>query len=101
MSHHVAMLHRGHVLFCAGLDDIKETHHRLTFRFETELASAPELAGALACEDRGREWTALCSGRLGDLESALTRLGARIVEKRVPSLDEIFVAQAGTNRSRN
>jgi len=101
VSDHVAMLHRGHVLFCAGLHDIKETHHRLTLRFETELDSAPELAGALACEGRGRDWTALCNGRLGDVESAVTRLGARIVEKRVPSLDEIFMAQAGTNRSTN
>jgi ABC-2 type transport system ATP-binding protein len=101
VSDHVAMLHRGHVLFCAGLDDIKETHHRLTLHFETELDSAPELAGALACEGRGREWKVLCNGRLGDLESAVTRLGARIVDKRVPSLDEIFVAQAGTNRSTN
>jgi ABC-2 type transport system ATP-binding protein len=101
VSDHVAMLHRGRVLFSAGLDDIKETHHRLTLRFERELASAPQLAGALACEGRGQEWTALCNGRLGDLESAANRLGARIVEQRVPSLDEIFVAQVGTNRTAN
>jgi ABC-2 type transport system ATP-binding protein len=99
VSDHVAMLHRGRVLFCAGLDDIKETHHRLTLRFETDLAGAPALAGALACEGQGQEWTALCNGRLGELESAAGRLGARIVERRVPSLDEIFVAQVGTSRS--
>jgi ABC-2 type transport system ATP-binding protein len=99
VSDHVAMLHRGHVLFCASLDDIKETHHRLTLHFETDLPRAPQLAGILSCEGRGQEWTALCSGRLGDLESAATRLGARIVDTRVPSLDEIFVAQVGTNRS--
>jgi ABC-2 type transport system ATP-binding protein len=98
VSDHVAMLHRGRVLFCAGLDYIKETHHRLMLRFETDLPSAPELAGALTCEGRGQEWTALCNGRLGELESAVNRLGARIVDKRVPSLDEIFVAQVGTNR---
>jgi ABC-2 type transport system ATP-binding protein len=101
VSDHVAMLHRGRVLFCAGLDDIKETHHRLTLRFESALSRAPDLAGALACEGRGQEWTALCTGRLGELESAVNRLGARIVDQRVPSLDEIFVAQVGTNRSAN
>jgi ABC-2 type transport system ATP-binding protein len=99
VSDHVAMLHRGHVVFCADLDDLKQTHHRLTLRFETGLASAPELAGALACEGRGQEWTALCSGRLGDLEAAVRRLGARIVDQRVPTLDEIFVAQVGTERA--
>jgi ABC-2 type transport system ATP-binding protein len=99
VSDHVAMLHRGHVVFCADLDDLKQTHHRLTLRFETGLARAPELAGALACEGRGQEWTALCSGRLGDLEAAVRRLGARIVDQRVPTLDEIFVAQVGTERA--
>ena len=99
VSDHVAMLHRGHVLFCAGLDDIKETHHRLTLRFDADLTSPPAVAGALACEGRGQEWTALCNGQLGELELAVGRLGARIVDKRVPSLDEIFVAQVGTQRS--
>jgi ABC-2 type transport system ATP-binding protein len=99
VADHVAMLHRGHVLFCAGLDDIKETHHRLTLRFETDRASAPQLAGALTCDGRGQEWTALCNGQLGELESAVNRLGARIVDKHVPTLDEIFVAQVGTKRS--
>jgi ABC-2 type transport system ATP-binding protein len=100
VSDHVAMLHQGQVLFCAALDQIKETHHRLTLRFESELATAPQLAGALVCEGRGQEWTALCSGMLGELESAANRLGATIVEQRVPSLDEIFLAQAGTNRAK-
>jgi ABC-2 type transport system ATP-binding protein len=101
VADHVAMLHRGHVVFCAGLDDIKETHHRLTLRFETDRTSAPELDGALTCQGGGQEWTALCNGRLGELESAVNRIGARIVDKHVPSLDEIFVAQVGTKRSAN
>jgi ABC-2 type transport system ATP-binding protein len=99
VSDHVAMLHHGRVLFSAGLDDIKETHHRLTLRFDNELTSAPKLDGTLSCEGRGREWTAVCNGKLGDLQVAANRLGARIVDQRVPSLDEIFVAQAGTHRS--
>src|SRR6516162_5709472 len=99
VSDHVAMINRGRVVVSGVLDEIKETHHRLTLRFETDLARAPELAGALACEGRGQEWTALCNGRLGELESAANRLGARIVDKRVPTLDEIFVAQVGTERA--
>jgi len=101
VSDHVAMLHRGQVLFCAGLIDIKETHHRLTLHFEKDLVRAPQLTGALACEGQGQEWTALCRGRLGELESAANQLGARIVDRQVPTLDEIFVAQAGTRRSTN
>ena len=41
------------------------------------------------------EWTAVCNGRLDALRAAVAEAGARIVEQRVPSLDEIFVAQVG------
>jgi ABC-2 type transport system ATP-binding protein len=93
------MLHRGRILFDSELDDIKETHHRLTLRFDIDQPNAPRLTGALSCEGSGREWTALCSGRFGELETAASALGAKIVDQRVPSLDEIFVAQVGGKRS--
>src|SRR5213594_2488937 len=32
VADHVAMIHQGRVLFCAPLDDVKETHHRVTLR---------------------------------------------------------------------
>jgi hypothetical protein len=37
----------------------------------------------------------VCNGRLGALQAAAAEAGVRIVERRVPSLDEIFVAQVG------
>jgi ABC-2 type transport system ATP-binding protein len=95
VSDHVAMLHKGRLLFCAELDDIKESHHRVVLQFDAAQARPPALAGALACQGNGREWTALCSGPLDELHSAAARLGARIVDKRSASLDEIFLAQAG------
>jgi ABC-2 type transport system ATP-binding protein len=101
VSDHVAMLHRGQVRFCARLDDIKETYHRLTLRFETDLASAPQLVGTLTCEGRGQEWAALCNGQLGELEAAVIRLRARIIERHTPSLNEVFMAQVRTNRLTN
>lgn len=91
----VAMLHRGRLVFCGDLDDIKETHHRLTFCFDREPARPPALAGVLACEGSGREWTAVYSGALGDIEATVSGMGGRIVEDRVPSLDEIFMARVG------
>jgi len=99
VADHVAMLEKGRLLFCGALDEIREMHHHLTLRFETAQVRPPALAGALSCAGTGHEWTVVCNGRLGELQSAVVQLGARIVERRVPSLDEIFVAQAGTGRA--
>jgi ABC-2 type transport system ATP-binding protein len=98
VSDHVALLHQGRVVLCGPLDDVKGSHHRLTVRFETEQSRPPALTGALSCEGAGHEWTVVCNGRLSEVEDAVVRLGARIVERHAPSLDEIFVAQVGTKR---
>jgi ABC-2 type transport system ATP-binding protein len=92
----VAMIHQGRVVFDSALDDVKETHRCLTLRFGEALRRPPALAGVLAWDGGGCEWTALCSGRPGELRDAAAAAGARVVGERVPSLDEIFVAQAGT-----
>jgi ABC-2 type transport system ATP-binding protein len=95
VADHVAMINRGRILFCAPLDQVKDTHHRLTLRFALEQSQAPALAGALACTGGGREWTALCRGPLDEIQARASALGAAIVDRGVPTLDEIFVAQAG------
>lgn len=95
VSDSVAMLHQGRLVFCADLDDIKETHHRLTLCFDRAPARPPLLAGLLACQGSGREWTAVYSGALGEIEATVSGMGGRIVENRVPSLDEIFMARVG------
>jgi ABC-2 type transport system ATP-binding protein len=92
----VAMIHKGRVVFDSALDDVKETHRFLTLRFAEARRRPPPLAGVLAWDGGGCEWTALCGGRPGEVREAAAAAGARVVEERVPSLDEIFVAQAGT-----
>src|SRR5262245_33865843 len=52
ISDRVAMLKEGRVLFVGDLDDIKESHCRLAFRFESELNEPPPLDGVLAWEGR-------------------------------------------------
>jgi ABC-2 type transport system ATP-binding protein len=98
VSDYIALLHAGRVVLCGALDEVKGSHHRLTIRFETVQSQAPALAGALSCEGDGHEWTVVCDGRLSELEEAVHRVGARVIERHAASLDEIFVAQVGPQR---
>jgi ABC-2 type transport system ATP-binding protein len=92
-SDHLAMIHDGQIVLCGPLDEIKESHHQLTLRFEAPQLQAPVLEGALRVEGAGREWRITCNGARDRLAAAAVRLGARIVEERIPSLDEIFMAR--------
>lgn len=95
----LALIDRGRVVFSGALDDIKESHHRLTLRFPEARPQPPAISGALAWEGQGMEWAAVCSGQLDDLRNAAAACGAQVVGQRVPSLDEIFVARVGTKYS--
>jgi ABC-type multidrug transport system ATPase subunit len=99
VSDHVALLVRGRVAYCGPLDELKAGHHRLTLRFDGYRPRPPALAGALAWQGEGPEWTALCHGRLGELQAAAEAAGGRVVERGTPSLDEIFVARVGGSAS--
>ena len=95
VSDHVAIIDEGRIILCDGLDQIKDSFHSFTVRFDTPETQPPTIAGALTWKGAGHEWTAVCNGRLDTLQAAAAEAGVRIVERRVPSLDEIFVAQVG------
>jgi ABC-2 type transport system ATP-binding protein len=97
VSDHVTMINKGRIVFSAPLDDIKETHRCLTLRFTEARSRPPELAGVLTWTGTGHEWTAVYHGQLGELQAAAASCGAQLLDKRVPSLDEIFVARVGAN----
>jgi ABC-2 type transport system ATP-binding protein len=96
VSDYVTMIHQGKIVFSAPLDDIKDTHRCLTLRFAEARSQPPQLSGVLAWEGAGHEWTAVYHGEAGPLMTAAAGCGAQVVDKRVPSLDEIFVARVGT-----
>jgi ABC-2 type transport system ATP-binding protein len=90
-----AMLHRGRVVFHSDLDDLKASHRRLTLRFAEAQPRPPALPGALTWDGAGLEWTTVCAGPPAALRAAAEACGARVVEERALSLDEIFVARVG------
>ena len=89
----VAIIHQGKILLTASMDEIKESHRRLTLRFEKAVAQPPKLVGALAQEGSGAEWTYVCDGEVDQLRLAARALGATIVSDNSLSLDEIFVTR--------
>ena len=94
VSDEVAMIKAGRILFCDTLDRIKERHRRITVCFDQARVEAPEIDGVIAWEGGGREWTAVWGGEEAEFEAIVSETGGRVVEQRVPSLDEIFVARA-------
>jgi len=99
VSDRVAMMACGRIVLQGRLDEILESHFRLTLRFPTPPPTPPKLAGALLVTGSGLEWTVLCNGARGELEAAVVKLGARIVDEGAASLDEIFLARVGRERS--
>jgi ABC-2 type transport system ATP-binding protein len=89
----VAIIHEGRIVLTAPMDEIKETHRRVTLRFEQPVERPPALVGALSCAGGGEEWTYVCSGESGQLRRAADALGATVVNEASLSLDEVFVSR--------
>ena len=95
VADHVAMIHQGKIVFNSALDDLLATHLAWTLRFAEARTRPPELAGVLAWEGTGHEWTAVQHGEPGAFQAAAAGAGAQVFDRRTPSLEEIFVARVG------
>ena len=89
----VAIIHQGRILLTAPMDEIKDTHRRVTLRFGQTLDRPPTLVGTLSFEGQGAEWTYICSGESGQLRRAAEAIGATVVGDDALTLDEIFVSR--------
>ena len=89
----VAMIHEGRIVLTATMDEIKDTHRRVTLRFGQPADRAPALEGAIACAGQGAEWTYVVPGDAELVRHRAQALGAAIVADEAPTLDEIFVSR--------
>jgi ABC-2 type transport system ATP-binding protein len=92
----LAMMFNGRVVLAGELENVKENHHRLVLRFDSPQPSTPKVPGVLRLTGGGQEWTAICNGKRDEAVAAAARAGGRVVAEDSPSLEEIFVAWAGT-----
>lgn len=89
----VAIIHQGRIMLTAPMDEIKDSHRRVTLRFGQSLDRPPSLVGTLSFEGQGAEWTYICSGESGQLRRAAEAIGATVVGDDALTLDEIFVSR--------
>lgn len=89
----VAILHHGRMLLTASMDQIRDSHRRVTLRFVQPTALPPLLAGHRSLTGNGEEWTYVCSGQSGHWRRAAEEIGATVVEDAAVTLDEIFVSR--------
>jgi len=94
---HVALLHRGELLFEAGLDDIKLGLHKIQISFQRERAEAMqaelEQLNLVSLEKRGSLYTLVARGNEADITESLNKLAPVFVEFIPLTLEEIFIAE--------
>jgi ABC-2 type transport system ATP-binding protein len=88
----VTIIHKGRLILTSSMDEIKDTHRRVTLRFGEPIERPPSLVGARSFEGHGAEWTYICNGASPQLRRAAEALGATVVGDTALSLDEIFVS---------
>jgi ABC-2 type transport system ATP-binding protein len=93
VAEQVTIIHHGRVVLTASMDDIKESHRRVTLRFSEPLDKPPALVGSISHDGIGNEWTYVCTGSSDQLRRAAEAIGATVVHDTALSLDEIFVTR--------
>ncbi len=96
VSDRLAMITQGRLVLSGALDSTIEDHRMLTLRFPEPQSRAPVLQGALSCRGSGREWVCICNGNTDAFRKQAAERNAEIIAERGASLEEIFVARAGS-----
>lgn len=97
MSDYVLMIDQGKLVLHGSLDHIREQHHSLSVRFETEVDELPEPMGVISSERLGSTWKLVCSDP-DQVTEQLEAGGGKVTAVRSASLQEIFVARVGRDR---
>jgi ABC-2 type transport system ATP-binding protein len=100
MSDRIAMIQDGRIVMNSSVDDILSSHIYLTLRFKTGLQAPPTLEGLVAAEGCGRDWRLLFRGARPSLELESRLKGADVLDRRMATLDEIFVGYARADKQK-
>jgi ABC-2 type transport system ATP-binding protein len=98
MSDYVFMVHQGRLVLEGPLDHVKEQHQLLSVQFGSVRPEIPKIAGILSAEQRGADWSLVCTGARQHILASLGAAGGQVTSSRSASLQEIFVARVGRDR---
>lgn len=94
---HVALLHKGKLLFEAGLDDVKLGIHKVQVSFERDKCAAAEQElsklNTVSLEKRGSLFTLVVRGNEEEISAHIKELNPLFIEFIPLTLEEIFISE--------
>ena len=94
---HVALLHRGELLFEAGIDDIKRDIHKIQMGVDKsrgdEIREALKQLDTVSIEQRGSLFTIVARGTVPRIDNVILGFKPLFVEYIPLTLEEIFIAE--------
>jgi ABC-2 type transport system ATP-binding protein len=99
IADHVVIMHKGGIFVDSPLAEIQNAYCTLELSFEQHLETSPQLPGLIWSGNRDRRWNILCKGDVNVLKRKAVELGARHIELKRPTLNEIFVSLVKDNKS--
>ena len=99
VSDKFSILHHGKIVLSGDTDEVLQAHERITVRFGEPRSSMPLDSATSHFEGEGRDWSVLCNGDRESVVASLVEAGGEILERRTPTLEEVFVAKAKMDRS--
>lgn len=94
---HVALLHRGELLFEAGIDDIKRDIHKIQMGVDKsrgdEIREALKQLDTVSIEQRGSLFTIIARGTVPQIDNVILGFKPLFVEYIPLTLEEIFIAE--------
>ena len=91
---HLAMIHQGELRLTGRLDDLRESYCLFTIQFDHALTEKPSIAKSLEVTGQGRHWKVLSGQPFQSVEQEIEALGAQMIDRATPGIDQIFFAIA-------
>jgi len=99
VADHVVIMHKGGIFVDSPLAEIQNSYCTLELLFEQHLETPPQLPGSIWSRNQGKQWSVLCKADVNVLKQKAAELGARSVEAKRPTLNEIFVSLVKDDKS--